>query len=120
MTTGSPSLWAAHSPPAFAQSWLTGVAPRSTAPLLEKTAKSVFTIWTYCVAPTSPFVSGGRQLQLLGKPQGSPNGRQMPSKFWIGAEIGPAPFLLWTTGSCVPAGRPDGASDSIGRALSGA
>ena len=92
-TTGSPSLWVLHSPSVFAQSWLIGVAVRSTPPLLEKTAKSVFTIWTYCVAPTSPFVSGGRQLQLLGRAHGSPNGRQMPSKFWIGVEIGPVPFL---------------------------
>jgi hypothetical protein len=51
----------------------------------------VFTICTYCVEPTSPSVSGGRQLQLLGSAQGSPNGRQMPSKFWIGPEIGPCP-----------------------------
>src|SRR3954468_10669976 len=115
MTTGSPSLWAAHSPPAFAQSWLTGVAPRSTAPLLEKTAKSVFPIWTYWVAPTSPFVSGGRQLQLLGRAHGSPNGRQMPSKFWIGPEIGPAPFLPCTTGSLAPLCAAAGLSDSISR-----
>src|SRR5215211_6952640 len=118
-TTGSPSLCAAHSPPAFAQSWLIGVAPRWTAPLFEKTAKSVLTIWTYCVAPTSPFVSGGRQLQLLGRLHGSPNGRQMPSKFWIGPEIGPVPFVFCTTGSFVPAGGDDGRKDSISRACSG-
>jgi len=93
---------------------------RRTAPVFEKTAKSVFTICTYCVAPTSPFVSGGRQLQPLGRLQGSPNGRQMPSKFWMGPEIGPAPFRFWTTGSCASGGRLAGASDSIGRALSGA
>jgi hypothetical protein len=54
----------------------------------------VFTIWTYCVGPTSPFVSGGRQLQLLASSHGGPNGRQMPSKFAIGAEIGPVPFFF--------------------------
>jgi len=75
----------------------------------------VFTIWTYCVAPTSPFVSGGRQLQLLGRLHGSPKGRQIPSKFWIGPEIGPVPFLPCTTGSFVPGGDEAGLSDSISR-----
>jgi len=75
----------------------------------------VFTIWTYWVAPTSPSVSGGRQLQLLGRAHGSPNGRQMPSKFWIGPEIGPDPFAFWTTGSFAPGGALPGLSDSICR-----
>src|SRR5258705_10005744 len=98
-----------------------GVAPRSTAPVVfEKTAKSVFTIWTYWVAPTSPSVSGGRQLQLLGSAHGGPNGRQMPSKFWIGPEIGPEPLVFWTTGSFAPGGALPGFSDSIWLALSGA
>ena len=99
-------MWVLHSPSVFAQSWLIGVAPRSTcARVFEKTAKSVFTIWTYWVAPTSPSVSGGRQLQLLGSAHGGPNGRQMPSKFWIGPEIGPEPLVFWTTGSFAPGRR---------------
>jgi hypothetical protein len=102
-----------HSPPVLAQSWLTGVAPRSTAPVFEKIVKSVFTIWTYCVAPTSPLVSGGRQLQPLGCSHGGPNGRQAPSKFWIGPEIGPLPLLLWTTGSLTLDSGPTGFSASM-------
>jgi hypothetical protein len=78
----------------------------------------VFTIWTYCVGPTSPFVSGGRQLQLLAWAHGGPNGRQIPSKFWIGAEIGPAPFFYCTTGSFVPGAAPPGRSDSLSRVCS--
>src|SRR3954470_21042334 len=118
-TTGSPSLCVLHSPSVFAQSWLIGVAPRRTVPDFEKTAKSLFTICTYWVAPTSPFVSGGRQLQLLGKSQGSPNGRQIPSKFWIGPEMGPEPFLPCTTGSLAPGADCCGLSASISRLLSG-
>ena len=118
-TTGSPSLWLAHSLLVPAQSWLIGVAPRRTAPAFEKTTKSLFTIWTYCVEPTSPSVSGGRQLQLLGWAHGSPNGRQMPSKFWIGPEIGPVPLAFWTTGSFAPGTVPLGLSASIPSVWSG-
>ena len=85
----------------------------------EKTAKSVLTIWTYCVAPTSPSVSGGKQLQLDGRSHAGPNGRQMPSKFWIGPEIGPVPLVFWTTGSLAPGGALPGFSDSIWRVWSG-
>src|SRR5881398_3352057 len=97
----------------LAQSWLTGVDPRSTAPVFEKTVKSVFTICTYCVPPTSPLVSGGRQLQPLGCSHGGPNGRQAPSKFCIGPEIGPLPLLLWTTGSLTLDSEPTGFSASM-------
>jgi hypothetical protein len=79
----------------------------------------VLTICTYWVAPTSPSVSGGRQLQLLCCAHGGPNGRQIPSKFWIGAEIGPVPFFFWTTGSFVPGAAPPGRSDSLSRVCSG-
>jgi hypothetical protein len=61
-------------------------------------------------------VSGGRQLQLLPWAHGGPNGRQMPSKFWIGPEIGPVPFLCWTTGSFAFEGAL-GWSDSISLAF---
>ena len=65
-------------------------------------------------------MSGGRQLQLLGSAQGGPNGRQMPSKFWIGPEIGPEPLAFWTTGSFAPGTALPGLSDSIWLVLSGA
>src|SRR4029078_13400496 len=93
-TTGSPSLWAAHSLFVPAQSWLIGVAGTRTAPDSEKTTKSLFTIWTYWVEPTSPFVSGGRQLQLDGWAHGSPNGREVASKVRIGPAVVPGPFSL--------------------------
>src|SRR6266516_599629 len=57
----------------------------------------------------SPFVSGGRQLQLLPSAHGGPNGRQMPSKLVSGAEIEPVPFLCWTTGSFAFDAEPDAA-----------
>ncbi len=85
--------------PLAAQSALIGVAWRSTCPVLEYTAKSVLTICTNCVLPAAPFVSGGRQLQLDASAHGAPPGRQMPSKFAIGAESGPVPLFFWITGS---------------------
>src|SRR6185369_15618139 len=42
--------------------------------------------------PTSPFVSGGAQLQLT-------PGNTIPSKFRIGAGMWPRPIVRWTTGS---------------------
>jgi len=57
----------------------------------------------------SPFVSGGRQLQLLPSAHGGPNGRQMPSKLVSGAEIEPVPFVCWTTGSFAFDPEPDAA-----------
>jgi len=55
------------------------------------------TIWTYWVFPTSPFVSGGAQLQLT-------PGKGMPSHWRIGLGIAGMPIsvlqkLLWITGS---------------------
>ena len=46
--------------------------------LLLNTWKPSLTIWTYCVAPTSPFVSGGAQLQAT-------PGNGIPLKFRPGA-----------------------------------
>ena len=43
----------------------------------------------------------------------------MPSKFWIGPEIGPVPLAFWTTGSFAPGTGPLGVSDSIPFARSG-
>ncbi len=68
--------------------------PRIEVPVvLSKTWKPSLTICTYCVWPTSPFVSGGAQLQLT-------PGNWMPLKFRIGLGIsGVGAFVFWTTGS---------------------
>jgi hypothetical protein len=46
LTVGSPSLSDWHSPPNPLQSVLIGTGPKRTVPVLLKTARSVFTIWT--------------------------------------------------------------------------
>src|SRR5580765_1549735 len=70
------------------------IGPSTEAPVvLLKTWSPVLTIWTYCVAPTSPFVSGGAQLQLT-------PGKSIPSKLSPGLGMLGAESLLWTTGSC--------------------
>ena len=67
------------------------IGPSTELPvLLSKTSRPVFTIWTYCVSPTSPFVSGGAQLQLT-------PGKSMPSKLSSGLGIFGGAGLLWTT-----------------------
>ena len=77
----------------------------------------MLTISTYCVSPASPFVSGGRHWQLLAWLHGlSPKGRHIPSKFWIGAEIGPVPFAFWMTGSLAFDG-PERCRGSLSRAV---
>src|SRR6266480_3791126 len=64
-TTGSPWPLVAHSPPTPDQSEAIATGPKTEFPVvLLKTWKPSFTIWTYWVAPTSPFVSGGAQLQF--------------------------------------------------------
>jgi hypothetical protein len=66
-------VWQTPPKPLHSDSMLIG--PSTEAPVvLLKTWSPVLTIWTYCVAPTSPFVSGGAQLQLT-------PGNAMPSKF---------------------------------------
>src|SRR5262245_64909342 len=70
----------------------------ATGPMIElpvfllKTCSAVLTIWTYCVAPTSPFVSGGAQLQLT-------PGKPIPSKFRTADGIFGAAGRFCTTGS---------------------
>src|SRR5207248_6521557 len=79
--TGSPLplLW--HTPPKPLQIEVMAAGPRSEAPVvLSNTWYPSLTIWTYWVAPTSPSVSGGAQLQLT-------PGNGMPSKLRIGAGI---------------------------------
>src|SRR5206468_11317479 len=64
-TTGSPSLFAWHSPPNPDHMVLPAVGPEIRAPvLLLKIANDVFTHCTYCVAPTVPLVSGGAPVTL--------------------------------------------------------
>ena len=48
--------------------------------VLSKTWKPSLTIWTYWVRPTSPFVSGGAQLQTT-------PGNEIPGKLRIGEGI---------------------------------
>ncbi len=69
------------------------IGPRSELPsVLSKTWSPSLTIWTYCVDPTSPFVSGGAQLQLT-------PGNGIPSKFRPGAGMFFAGILVWTAES---------------------
>src|SRR5213076_430921 len=68
--------------------------------VLLKTSRPWFTIWTYCVRPTSPFVSGGAQLQPT-------PGNGMPSKLRIGDGIrGPATVFCWTVSGAFTWERP--------------
>src|SRR5215813_6050408 len=74
-TTGSPSPLFWQTPPNPPQSVVIPDGPNCEAPVaLLKTWNPSLTICTYCVAPTSPFVSGGAQLQAT-------PGNGMPSKF---------------------------------------
>src|SRR5437588_6843349 len=67
--------------------------PSCDAPVvLLKTWSPSFTICTYCVAPTSPFVSGGAQLQPT-------PGKRMPSKFRVVPGILGAKTLVWSAPS---------------------
>src|SRR5207253_3419495 len=75
------------------------------------------TISPYCVAPASPFVSGGRHWHPLPWAQGGPNGRQIPSKFASGVEIGSVPAVFWTTGSVTLVGAACGWRVSLSRGL---
>src|SRR5689334_14993251 len=74
-TTGSPSPEFSQTPPKPAQTEVMLCGPRTELPVaLSKTWKPSLTICTYCVSPTSPFVSGGAQLQAT-------PGYWMPLKF---------------------------------------
>src|SRR6185436_20582787 len=72
--------------------------PSNEAPVvLSKTWKPSLTIWTYCVVPTSPFVSGGAQLHAT-------PGNCMPLKFafavgMFAAVNASAAIDVWTTRS---------------------
>jgi hypothetical protein len=65
--------------------------PSCEAPVtLLKTCTARLTIWTYCVAPTSPSVSGGAQLHPT-------PGNGMPVKFRMGGGMTAGARLPWTT-----------------------
>ena len=74
--------------------------PYTDAPVdLSKTWKPSLTICTYCVAPTSPFVSGGAQLQAT-------PGNGIPLKLSVGAGMFGAASDCSTTGSFAFTWRP--------------
>src|SRR5579859_1346165 len=87
---GSLSPVVSHFPPIVVKSVLISLGLSTELPVvLSKTARAVFTVWTYWVAPTAPFVSGGapmppvRSLVLI------------PSKFNPGAAA-----RFFTTNCC--------------------
>src|SRR5260370_42226917 len=80
-TTGSPLPLFWQTPPNPLHSVVIPEGPNTDAPVvLLKTWKPSLTIWTYCVAPTSPLVSGGAQLHAT-------PGKGMPLKFRTGLGI---------------------------------
>src|SRR4029453_7767897 len=82
-----------HTPPKPDHSVSIEIGPRTDAPLvLSKTWRPSLTICTYCVAPTSPSVSGGAQLQAT-------PGNGMPSKLRTGDGIASGARRFCTTGS---------------------
>ena len=93
------------------------IGPKTELPVtLSQTWIPSFTICMYCVAPTSPFVSGGAQLQLT-------PGNAIPSKFSSVPGIFGAAGLSCTTdrsGSCA-GGRSAGsaAPDGSGPGVTG-
>src|SRR6266853_2386852 len=79
--TGSPSPAVSHGPPKPVQIVVIPSGPITEAPVvLLKTWKPSLTICTYCVAPTSPLVSGGAQLHAT-------PGNATPSKLSSGLGI---------------------------------
>src|ERR1051325_791702 len=94
VTTGSPSPAFWHVPPNPDQTEVIAAGPKTELPVvLSKIWKPSLTIWTYCVAPTSPFVSGGAQLQAT-------PGKTIPSKLSVGAGMFGRASVRWTTVSC--------------------
>src|SRR4029079_5293219 len=81
-TTGSPSFSVAHRPPKPDHSVLIGTGPNNAVPVLENTAKSVFTISTIWFVPTPPLVSGGAEF-TTNVPAGPVKPLPTPSKLAI-------------------------------------
>src|SRR6266567_1851695 len=97
--TGSPSPAVSHGPLKPLQIVEIPTGPITEAPVvLLKTWKPSLTICTYCVAPTSPLVSGGAQLHAT-------PGKGMPLKLRMGigmlgnAKLFNTSNVSWTTGS---------------------
>src|SRR6266545_2630388 len=92
-TTGSPKPLLSQTPPKPVQRVAMSTGPKTEAPVvLSKTWKPRLTIWTYWSRPTSPFVSGGAQLQFT-------PGKAMPLKLRMVPGIFGLGIVLWTTGS---------------------
>src|SRR5262245_50771768 len=92
-TTGSPSPVVSQTPPKPLQTVVIPTGPSTDAPvLLLNTWKPSLTIWTYCVAPTSPFVSGGAQLHAT-------PGNGIPLKLSPGAGMFAATCCVWRAAS---------------------
>src|ERR1044072_2302333 len=94
ITTGSPLPLNSQTQPKPPQTVEMPEGPSNEAPVvLSKTWNPSLTIWTYCVAPASPFVSGGAQLHAT-------PGNAMPLKFatvvgMLGSMNGAA-ISVWT------------------------
>src|SRR5262245_12051018 len=94
-TIGSPSLLVSHFPPKPNHNVLPAAGPYRMLPVaLSNTANDSLTHWTYCVAPTMPFVSGGAALTV--KPGKS---LPTPSNPNPGTGAAVAPNCVCTTGS---------------------
>src|ERR1043165_6962351 len=97
MTTGSPSPLLSQTPPNPLHTVEIPDGPSKEPPVvLSKTWKPSLTICTYCVAPTSPSVSGGAQLHAT-------PGYWMPLKFlsavgMLAAVNASAAIVVWTLG----------------------
>src|SRR5262245_61392276 len=92
-TTGSPKPFVSHTPPNPFQTVEIPTGPSSDAPVaLLNTWNPSLTIWTYCVRPTSPLVSGGAQLQPT-------PGKGIPSKFSVVPGMFGANCLVWRAAS---------------------
>src|SRR5262245_19009375 len=93
MTTGSPDPLNSQTPTKPLQIVEMPTGPRTEAPVvLLKTWKPSLTIWTYCVAPTSPVVSGGAQSHPT-------PGNGIPSKLRVGDGMRFANWAFWRTRS---------------------
>src|SRR5215467_8319472 len=94
---GSPSSLIWQPPPKLAHSELMACDVPMMAPVvLSKTPKPVLTICTNCVAPTAPLVSGGAQLQKLGKSLACV---PRPEKLSPTVAETAGPAVVWATGS---------------------
>src|ERR1700751_2156605 len=103
---GSPLLFFSQPPPNPDHRVLPKVGPETKAPFaLLNIANEVFTHWTYWVAPTAPFVSGGAPVTL--KPY-CPLPKPSKPRLTTGANTEPEMAVLCRTGSSGSVVRPGG------------